>query len=362
MDYLMWWQKGLDVPPLLTTSTTGTTQANAGVLGLNSTSTLIGNDDLLTGRMNGGRIRFGWWFANCPKLGIEGEYFGLDTLRHDSVNQSTGNPILARPFFNIAPATGFAREDSELVAFPNIVSGSFTLNAFSTIDGAAVRFRRMLCCGTNSTCSPLCGGMVETQSRIDATLGWRFLQLREGLTMTEDLQSLQTVAPGDFLIQDSFRTRNQFNGVELGVLRSSRRGCWSLDLMSRISLGNTRQEVIISGSTETRQNNQTQNYNTGFLAQRSNIGTYTREEFGLVTELGATLGYTIGCHWRLTAGYTFINWCNVVRPGDQIDLDVNPNLLAPETTPFVGALRPRFAFRETDYWLQGINLGAEYRW
>ncbi|MFN9916623.1 MAG: BBP7 family outer membrane beta-barrel protein [Pirellulaceae bacterium] len=45
-----------------------------------------------------------------------------------------------------------------------------------------------------------------------------------------------------------------------------------------------------------------------------------------------------------------------------MDRDVNPNLLPPETTPFVGAERPRFSFRETDYWLQGGNVGLEYRW
>ncbi len=326
MDYLMWWQRGMSIPPLLTTSTAGTAQANAGVLGLNSTSTLIGDEDILTDRMNGGRIRFGWWFANCPKLGIEGEYFGLTTLREDTVNQSTGNPILARPFFNIAPGTGFAREDSELVAFPNVVSGSFTTNAFSTLDGAAVRFRRMLCCGSSCSYAPLCCGTVQTQSRIDATLGWRFLQLREGLSMREDLQSLQTFAPGSFVIQDNFRTRNQFNGVELGFLTSHRRGFWTLDGMLRVGFGNTRQEVTINGTTAITQNGQTQNFATGILAQRTNTGNHVREQFGVVPEFGATLGYSITPRWRLTAGYSFIYWSNVVRPGDQIDHDVNPNL------------------------------------
>ncbi len=362
MDYLMWWQRGMDIPPLVTTSTTGTTQANAGVLGRTSTSTLLGNEDILTDRMNGGRIRFGWWFANCPKLGIEGEYFGLKTLTFDRVDQSTGSPILARPFFNIAPDTGFARDDSELVAFPNVISGSVTTHAQSTIDGAAVRFRRMLCCGTSCSCSPLCGGSVQTQSRIDATLGWRFMQLREHLTIREDLQSLQTSAPGSFIIQDNFRTRNQFNGAELGFMWSARRGYWTLDALMRTSIGNTRQEVIINGTTATTRNGTTTNSAGGLLAQRTNSGTFVREQFGLVPEFGANLSYALTQNWSFRAGYSFIYWSNVVRPGDQIDLDVNPNLLPPETAPFVGALRPEFNFNETSYWLHGLNLGAEYRW
>ena len=362
----MWWQDGMRLPPLLTSATTGTTQANAGVLGLNSTSTLLGNQDILTERLNGGRIRFGWWFANNPNVGVELEYFGLRTARFDRVDRSTGSPILARPFFNIAPDTGLAREDSELVAFPNVVSGSFTTSVFSTIDGAAVRFRRLLCCSSGCGCSPLSCGPVPTQSRIDATIGWRFFQLHEGLSMREDLQSLRTSEPGSFVIQDNFRTRNQFNGVELGTLWQGRRGYWSLDMLLRCSLGNVRQEVIINGSTATTVNGITTNANGGLLAQRTNSGTFVRESFAVMPELGATVGYQCTQHWRLTAGYTFLYLSNVVRPGDQIDRDVNPNLLPPESIPFTGAARPRFDFvnnfRQSDFWVQGINLGAEYRW
>jgi len=362
MDYLQWWQNGMQLPPLVTSSTAGTTQANAGVLGLGSTSTLLGNQSIFTERMNGGRIRFGWWFANSPNSGVELEYFGFQTNHFNRVDQSTGSPILARPFFNIAPETGFAREDSELIAFPNVVSGSMTTSAFGTLDGAAVRFRRMLCCSTGCDTSHLTCGPVPTQSRIDATLGWRFYQLHEGLNMREELQSLRTNEPGSFVIQDNFRTRNQFNGVEWGVLRQARRGYWSLDTIMRIGLGNIRQEVTVDGSTATTVNGTTTTANGGLYAQRTNSGVFTRTKFAVAPELGATVGYQATQRWRLTAGYTFLYMSSVVRPGDQIDPDVNPNLLPPETVPFTGALRPRFAFRETDYWIQGVNLGAEYRW
>ncbi len=366
MDYLMWYQDGMRLPPLLTTSTTGTSQANAGVLGLSSTSLLLGNQDILTERLNGGRIRFGWWFANCPNAGVELEYFGLDTANFNQVDRSTGTPILARPFFNVAPTAGLAREDSELVAFPNVVSGAFTTSVFSNVDGAAVRFRRLLCCNTSCALSHVTCGPVPTQSRIDATLAWRFMQLHEGLSLQEDLQSLRTNEPGSFVIQDNFQTRNQFNGVELGTLWQGRRGYWSLDALLRCSVGNMRQEVIINGSTVTTQNGVSTTTEGGLLAQRTNSGTFTREAVAIIPELGATLGYQCTQHWRLTAGYTFIYMSNVLRPGDQIDRDVNPNLLPPETVPFTGAARPRFDFvdnfRQTDFWLQGANLGAEYRW
>lgn len=65
---------------------------------------------------------------------------------------------------------------------------------------------------------------------------------------------------------------------------------------------------------------------------------------------------------RATAGYSLIYMGNVVRPGDQVDLDVNPNLLPPENVPFSGPLRPQFNFVETDYWVQGLSFGGEFRW
>jgi hypothetical protein len=100
----------------------------------------------------------------------------------------------------------------------------------------------------------------------------------------------------------------------------------------------------------------------GLLAQRSNIGRHTTDDFAVVPQLGITLGYHVTPRLSLTLGYTFFYWSVVARPGEQIDLDVNPDLLPPERVPFQGALRPRFIYEGTDYWAQGLNLGLDYRW
>ena len=79
-------------------------------------------------------------------------------------------------------------------------------------------------------------------------------------------------------------------------------------------------------------------------------------------ELGFNVGFQILPHLRPRAGYTFLYWGPVVRPGDQIDLDVNPDQLAPPIVPLVGALRPEFAFEESTYWVAGPDFGLEGRW
>ena len=372
VEYLLWHQSGMETPALVTTSPAGTARENAGVLFRNpATSTTLygGDNDILSDRMSGTRVRFGWWFANNPMLGIEGEYLGFDTKTENfDSGLSTGvapQPILARPFYNAL--TG--RDDSELVAFPNVLNGRVTTQATTKLDGAAVRFRKIMCCSSGSSFSPIACGPVPSQSRIDATLGWRFYQLKETLGITEDLSTFNRNADqggGDFLLNDSFSTRNQFNGAELGFQWTGRRGYWSLDALMRMGIGNVKQEVMIQGTTvSTLPNGTVVQPNPGvggLLAQRTNIGTYTRNEFGIVPELGATLGYQVTQHLRLTAGYSFIYWSNVVRPGDQIDTTVNPNLMPPENPVETAFLNPRFAFQQTDYWVQGLSLGGEYRW
>jgi hypothetical protein len=358
-EYLLWYQSGMNLPPLVTTSTAGTARANAGVLGVASTSILYGgNDNALTDERSGGRIRFGWWLERFPGLGIEGEYVGLGKATENFFQQSTGTPILARPFFNALEG----QEDAELVAFPAVLSGSIATEVTSQLNGAAFRFRRQACCSNGCGYSEFCGQTVPTSSRLDSTLGYRFWELKETLQVQERLTSLLTQDPGSFVITDRFETRNQFNGGELGFLWQGRRGWWSLDALMRVGVGNVHQTVTINGQSAVTDNGTTTNYNNGVLAQRTNSGTFDRNQFTMVPEFGLTAGYQVTKRLRATAGYSLIYWGNVVRPGDQVDLNVNPNLLAPELNPFTGPLRPQFQFQETDYWVQGLNFGGEFRW
>ena len=357
VEYLLWWQKGMDLPALVTTSPTGTARASAGVL--SAASVLYGADNnALDSSRSGGRIRFGTWFDRFPGLGIEGEYFGLAKQTESFFHQSTGTPILARPFFNIT--TGL--QDADLIAFPSVVNGSIAIDVTSELNGAAARFRRSLCGSTGCAYSSVCCSTVPTSSRLDATMGYRYYELKESLNIRERTQSTLTNDPGSFDIQDRFDTRNQFNGAELGVLWQGRRGLWSLDSLMRVGIGNNHQTVTIAGTTASVENGTTTNYTSGILAQRTNSGTYDHNNFTMIPELGVTLGYQLSRRVRLTTGYNLIYWGNVVRPGDQVDLDVNPNLFPPESNPLTGALRPEFQFVSSDYWVQGLSFGADIRW
>lgn len=355
VEYLGWYQAGMNTPPLVTTSPNGTAQSAAGVLP-GATVLFGGNNETLTDTMNGLRVRVGVWSATRKNAGAEGEYFGFGQQTESFDRNSTGNPILARPFYN--NVTGL--QDSELVAFPGLLSGRVQVEATSQLASAAVRFRHILCCSNSCGYSTLACAPVQAQSRFDATLGWRYMQLSEGLMIQEDLVSQSSNNPGSFLIRDEFNTYNQFNGVEMGVQWMGRRGFWSLETLMRVNFGNTLQRLNINGTTQSPSGGAASA--GGLLAQPGrNIGSYESNEFAMVPELGTTIGYQLTERLKFNLGYTFLYWSNVVRPGDQIDTTVNPNLLPPSIggNTFLG---PAFAVRETDYWVQGLSIGGEYRW
>lgn len=367
---LTWYQSGMNLPPLVTTSPTGTARASAGVIGQQGTSILYGGDeDHLTDPAGGFRIRFGTWLGSCSGLGIEGEYLGLSATESFFAQSTgaTGSQILARPFVNMRPGNNAGSNDAELVAFPNVIRGSVGVDLENRLVGAAFRFRRQMCCSSGCGYSDWRCQPVPVSTRIDFTLGYRYWQLNEGLRIREQLTTLATNSTinggtGSFDIIDQFRTRNQFNGAEMGAVWQGRRGWWSLDMLMRVGFGNMLQTVMIDGSTAITENNVTTNHDSGFLTQRTNIGIYQRERFTMIPELGATLGYQLTRRLRGTVGYTLVYMGNVVRPGDQVDLDVNTNLLPPEANPFTGPLRPQFQFRQTDYWVHGLSYGLEFRW
>jgi hypothetical protein len=209
---------------------------------------------------------------------------------------------------------------------------------------------------------------------VDVTLGYRYVQLdddlgiREELTTTNYVQTVPATPQGSFLIQDSFRTHNTFQGGELGLVFQTRQGRWTLEAAPKIALGNTRESVTINGSTTTTDangnvTNPNMNPNGGLLALKSNIGDYQRDVFEVVPQTSLKLGYQLTPRLRATAGYDFLYWSRVARAGSQIDLAVNPNEVpgAPQTRA-PGPPAPTFTFQDSGFWAQGLSFGLDYGW
>lgn len=366
-EFLMWWPRPMDIPALVTSGT----EASEGVLGQPGTQVLLG-DQMLDRMFTGGRLRLGLWADACREYAWEADGFiiGRETQTETfSGTGATGSTVISRPFFNVLTSANVpsGQEDAELVAYPGDLRGSVTVEATSQLYGVGIHGMRVFCqsCGCDTSVGNC--GCLPSSSQFAGFLGWRYLNFQEGLTINEDLTSLlPSPENGRFLIEDDFQTANYFNGVDMGVVWRCSRGLYSLDLLMRLGLGSTHQRVSIAGSSTLTgsggSGNNFTNATGGLLAQRTNIGDYDRNRFSVVPELGVTLGYSLTPQWRATVGYTFLYWSSVVRPGDQIDRNVNPNLMPPEATPFSGLERPTFTFAESDLWVNGLSLGLERTW
>jgi hypothetical protein len=370
-EFLLWWIKQGNVPALATSGTLD----SLGALGP-GTTTLFGGG-LNYGEQPGGRFTIGYWLDSNQTHGIEASYFFLGGPSNNFSASSTDLPdslVLARPFFNVI--TGM--QDSQLVSYPDIISGVVGISSSSQLQGAELnlvcnRYCCSDCCPTDccaTNCS-LTDSSRVSGPHVDLIAGFRYLGLNEDLGITENLTTLATAPsppfiPGETItVFDGFGTRNNFYGGQIGARGEWYRGRWFVNVLGKVALGDTHQEVSVNGTTDfvdpgvapVRQQG-------GLLALPTNIGVYSRDQFSVVPEIGFNIGRQLTDHLRLFAGYTLLYWTNVVRPGDQIDSGVNPTQLPTATgpSPLVGDARPAFAFHNTDLWAQGINLGAEFRW
>jgi len=80
-------------------------------------------------------------------------------------------------------------------------------------------------------------------------------------------------------------------------------------------------------------------------------------------EATINLGYWVLPRLKLYAGYNFIFWSNVIRPGDQIDHVVDLTFV-PNSPPVAasGQLHPQPLFRQSNLWVTGVQFGVEWRW
>jgi hypothetical protein len=343
----LWWMEGQRLPPLLTTSPAGTPQAQAGVLGAPGTSVLFGGSRVDGDATSGGRATVGCWFDEEHTLGVEGNFFGLGQQTTSFNTASDGVPTIARPFF----AADKNHPDSLLVAFPGLVSGSASVTSTSSLYGGELYLRQNLCCGC---CY-----------RVDLLGGYRFLRLGDEVSLREaETNASQNQGfPADtrFDLIDDFKTANQFHGGEVGIAGEVRQGKFYLDFLAKLALGATLKEIDTQGGTSISQpGSLTGQVPAGFLVQQTNSGHFTDTSFAVVPEIGVTAGYQVTEHVRVSVGYTFLYWSEVVRAGDQIDLSVNTTQLLP--AHLVGPARPALTFRDTDFWAQGISFGLELRY
>ncbi len=351
-------------PPLVITGPQTTTSINSpGVAVLYGGP--LSNESLM-----GGKATIGVWFNRCQTWGMFGSYFTTATHQESFLASSPdGSTFLARPFFNNSPVNFDGSphtpgEDIERVSQTGL-GGSVDVNRSLVLRGADLNFRFNWCNYTS------CSGKFAWN--IDSYFGVKYLGLDESLSVTENLTVLTTVpgqvTAGDkFFVRDSFMTRNNFVGGNIGLMSEMRLGRFFFDTHGGIGIGANSQEVTIAGNTQITQGGVASPLLTGgLLAQQTNIGTYNRAQFSVTPEIGFKLGFQVTDHFRVFAGYDVTYWTNVVRPGQQIDYTVNTSQLPrldgngnPVNPTLVGPARPAFNWQSSNLWLSGFSAGVSW--
>jgi Putative beta barrel porin-7 (BBP7) len=340
-EYLFWWSKGSRPPPLVTTST-GT---GRGILDEPDTQVLFGSELIHRDERDGGRFSIGAWLNDDHCHAIEVDFFFLEDASTGFEAQSTGTPLLGRPFFNVELQT----EAVQTIASEGVSTGGVFISSESKLNGAEVLLRRRMDYGCDR--------------RVDFLYGYRYAGLDERLVIRDELTSIDPTSNvplgtvvGGF---DSFQTFNQFHGGELGLSMDFYRRRWALGLVGKIAFGNMREQVTVGGTTFVAVPGAERVDSVGgLLTQASNIGGFKRDQFAVIPEGQLNVRYCWSPNVELSAGYTFIFISEAVRPADQIDRRVDPRQI---TDPANATPLPAFDFLGSEFWVQGVNVGFEYK-
>lgn len=360
VEYLLWWlQSPHFIGPVASTD----------ILGVRGSAPLFGQRRIpLSGEpLSGGRVTLGYYVSDIQydpllapafRWGVEANYFDMGrrllTANRDSA------PVIFRPFFDLNDR----RESALVVAAPGFVTGSFLgTNSFDFMGAEANAWKNVFY------------NYPQSITRVDVMLGFRYFQLNEDFQFKsvsnyfnpQPLGSPFAFLAGDTLaVSDLFATRNRFLGPQVGSLLKFFLGDFDLSVATKLAVGWNDAEINIQGNqVRTAAGGARTVFQGGLLALPTNIGRHDRTLFAWMPEISANINAHLTSHITFNVGYTFLFLSRVYRPGEQIDrvIDITriPNFPTGGAAP-TGLARPAVPFRETDVWVQGLNVGLQLTW
>lgn len=414
-EYLLWWAKKSPITNPLLTSTTQAAPISFfsyGAIPDANTTLVFGDNNMSYHTLQGLRFGFGYDLNNVWELEARGFFTFKRTSTFGVNGDANGNPPLFVPQINVEPLflvpvgnTGVTIKSfgTTGAGFPTSFNGNiddqFVGDTFGVgpvfVNGFFRAISSMDLWGTDV--SAVAHLNLDSPWRVDVRAGFRMARLDESLDIIEGTQNATTnintgfdylggifVAAGSQHIEDdSFRTHNQFYGAQIGATVERDWGRFSFQAELDLSIGGTTQDLEIAGATRvnptagdiTPVGSTTGTGSTiipyvpvsnfgGIFTNPANIGHHDRAVISVLPEADFKLGYDLTSYLRLTVGWTFMYWSNVIRPGQQLDLLVNQSWTPSGggfNNTFSGNAYPRVLMQQSDFWVQGLDIGAEFR-
>jgi len=176
---------------------------------------------------------------------------------------------------------------------------------------------------------------------------------------------------------DQIKVYNHFIGPQIGINADYHYNRWSV--MTGFNLGIGVMHQVVKISSNTTQTVQTQTFtgqipNTiatsqtssagGLLFSPTDVGQYSRNQFGLLPEINAKLGFKATERIKLTVGYDFLLLANVLRAPNQTQLipySNNLNYTANNQTQSANQTLqiPAFQYSTSNLIINGVTAGMQ---
>lgn len=353
VDYLYWKIQDSPEPvPLVIQGSTNVVLPP--VLGAPNSSLVLGGKKINTGWRSGAKVALGGWFDADQCYGAEVNYFILPNTSKKCSVSSNGSPsssFVSVPYFNVVTSA----QDSIAIASPFLsIAGTATLKLTNNMQGAELNALIII---------PSC----FCRSKFIALAGFRYWRYGEHLTFSTNSPFNPPHVADTYTTKDTFSTKNNFYGGQLGLVWEYDYRCVSLTAKGKISLGAMRESLVIDGDLLTNDYNNfgaVVNYLGGYFALPTNIGEYCQTKFAAIPEVNINAGYQLFDWMRIKLGYTFIYVSDMLWAGEQIDRRINPTQAESYTGAvpplLLGYPSPKACPKSKGLWVQGLNVGVEF--
>jgi hypothetical protein len=296
------------------------------------------SDDRINGDWQSGlRLSAGMWLDKPHGTGLEASYAVFLKSSELVSYSSAPNMVLGRLFVDV---TGPGVALFQLSSPSGSTQGLAQVRTSFDSDGFELNMLRR--------------GPAMIGEEFHWILGIRYFGMKENLSI-ESLSQVGGLRVGSF---DTFATKNQFVGGQFGGRWNWNIDRLSIDFLWKMAIGGMSQEVDINGGSNAALTSGARiERSGGLLALSSNIGEYQRTKLVVMRDATLNFSYAITSNVKLNLGYNLMWVSSVIRPGEQIDLGVNPKLLPFSGVAPSGPARPSFQFNGEEFWMHGINVG-----
>lgn len=341
-EYLFWWAQ--DSPVGVPLVTRNNNPSSLAIINQPGTQIIFGsgsnNNSFNLGGMSGVRITAGGWLDDLDRFGLEGSGFVLVNAKNAfSASSVDGKiPAINIPFFDVLNST----ENVLVNKHPNTVTVSDSFQPWGIELNGLYN--------------------LSNQVRFPLVLltGFRYINITENFTLNDAIYELPAFPNSVVNVRDNFSTKNNFYGFLIGTRTNFIYYKLIFDATVTLTLGENFQKLIING--QINENNKTILQSSGLFAEPSNIGSFSHNQFAVVPELRAKAGYNINNNFRLFIAYNFFYISNIIRPGEQIDRDINTsqNPSLGGSGVLSGPAVPSPQFHNSGMWIQGVSAGIEF--